>query len=192
MDFADLVQSAEQLTTDCDLSILSGGSSAVRSSTALGSSSGAGAKGRHGGVQDRHGLVVGGSAAAAAAAGAPADLPRVERNLSQLVEAGQQLLSKTARGDIGGQGSGRQSRVCHNCYTLRKMYNSISICISILNFEVFKMGFKWGMTVIIFCELCTYNAKMPKCDSFRRVIRVFVPFIKLILKHVNFLKSCTR
>ena len=113
MDFADLVQSAEQLTTDCDLSILSGGSSAVRSMTALGSSSGAVAKGRHGGVQDHHGLVVGGgsAAAAAAAAGAPVDLPRVERNLSQLVEAGQQLLSKTARGDIGGQGSVKQSRV---------------------------------------------------------------------------------
>ena len=185
MDFADLVQSAEQLTTDCDLSILTGGSAVNRSSSGAVAGTDRRLGGRQGGVQD-YGVV------GAAAAGAPADLPRVERNLSQLVEAGQQLLSKTARGDIGGQGSGRQSRVCHNCYTLRKMYNSISICISILNFEVFKMGFKWGMTVIIFCELCTYNAKMPKCDSFRRVIRVFVPFIKLILKHVNFLKSCTR
>ena len=105
MDFADLVQSAEQLTTDCDLSILSGG--AAVHSTALGASS-SGAKGRGGQgqlggagqLQADYGGVVG-----AAAAGAPADLPRVERNLSQLVEAGQQLLSKTARGDIGGQGS---------------------------------------------------------------------------------------
>ena len=32
--------------------------------------------------------------------------------------------------------------ICHNCGTLRKMYNFISICISILNFEVFKMDFK--------------------------------------------------
>ena len=97
MDFADLVQSAEQLTTDCDLSILSGGP--ALHSTALGSTSAAAAKGaRHGGgggAQD-HGLL--------RPQGAPADLPRVERNLSQLVEAGQQLLSKTARGDIGGQG----------------------------------------------------------------------------------------
>ena len=103
MDFADLVQSAEQLTTDCDLSILSGGGGAggpALHSTALGSTSAAAAaKGvRHGGggggAQD-HGLL--------RPQGAPADLPRVERNLSQLVEAGQQLLSKTARGDIGGQ-----------------------------------------------------------------------------------------
>ena len=104
MDFADLVQSAEQLTTDCDLSILSGGGAGgpALHSTALGSTSAAAAaKGvRHGGggggAQD-HGLL--------RPQGAPADLPRVERNLSQLVEAGQQLLSKTARGDIGGQGS---------------------------------------------------------------------------------------
>ena len=29
------------------------------------------------------------------------------------------------------------------------MYHLISICISICNFEVFKMGFKWEMTVIL-------------------------------------------
>ena len=103
MDFADLVQSAEQLTTDCDLSILSGGGAGgpALHSTALGSTSAAAAaKGvRHGGGggAQEHGLL--------RPQGAPADLPRVERNLSQLVEAGQQLLSKTARGDIGGQGS---------------------------------------------------------------------------------------
>ena len=28
-------------------------------------------------------------------------------------------------------------------------YDIISICISIFNFEVFKMGSKWGMTVIL-------------------------------------------
>ena len=103
MDFADLVQSAEQLTTDCDLSILSGGGAGgpALHSTALGSTSAAAAaakRARHvAGVAQDHGLL--------RPQGAPADLPRVERNLSQLVEAGQQLLSKTARGDIGGQGS---------------------------------------------------------------------------------------
>ena len=96
MDFADLVQSAEQLTTDCDLSILTGGSAVNRSSSGAVAGTDRRLGGRQGGVQD-YGVV------GAAAAGAPADLPRVERNLSQLVEAGQQLLSKTARGDIGGQ-----------------------------------------------------------------------------------------
>ena len=45
-------------------------------------------------------------AAAASAAAAAADLPRVERNLGQLVEAGQQLLSKTAGGARGAAASG--------------------------------------------------------------------------------------
>ena len=33
--------------------------------------------------------------------------------------------------------------------TLRKMHHFISICISIFNFEVFIMGFKLGMTVLL-------------------------------------------
>ena len=54
MDFADLVQSAEQLTTDCDLSILSG---AAAASAPLAGGLGASAAGdrrvggRHGGAQ---------------------------------------------------------------------------------------------------------------------------------------------
>ena len=38
--------------------------------------------------------------------------------------------------------------ICPN-RQLRKMYNFISICISVFNFEVFKMGFKWGTTVLL-------------------------------------------
>lgn len=68
MDFSDLVQSAEQLTSDCDLNVVS-----CSSVPHLSSSSSAGA-----------------------------DLPRVQRNLSQLVDAGHQLMAKTAR-DVGGQ-----------------------------------------------------------------------------------------
>jgi hypothetical protein len=69
MDFSDLVQSAEQLTSDCDLNVVSCSSVPHLSS----STSSAGA-----------------------------DLPRVQRNLSQLVDAGHQLMAKTAR-DVGGQ-----------------------------------------------------------------------------------------
>ena len=61
MDFADLVQSAEQLTTDCDLSILSGGGGIGASalhSTALGSAPGAAAAAK---ARQRQGGGVGGA-----------------------------------------------------------------------------------------------------------------------------------
>ena len=58
MDFADLVQSAEQLTTDCDLSILSGAAAGSTPLAGLGSAAGVAGSdrrvgGRHGGVQGR-------------------------------------------------------------------------------------------------------------------------------------------
>ena len=39
--------------------------------------------------------------------------------------------------------------ICRNCWTLRKMYHFISLCVLIFIFEVVKMGFKWGMAVLL-------------------------------------------
>ena len=78
------------------------------------------------------------------------------------------------------QGSVQQSRLssefafqCCNLLQLlntqKKMYQFISICISIFNFEVFKMGFKWGLTVLLIrapiCKLkCQNTNRDPKWD----------------------------
>ena len=38
---------------------------------------------------------------------------------------------------------------CRNCWTLGNNDHFVPICISIINFEVLNMGFKWGMTVLL-------------------------------------------
>ena len=50
---------------------------------------------------------------------------------------------------------------CGNCWTLRKMDCFISICISIFNFEVFKMG----MTVLIWAPICKLKCRNANRDA---------------------------
>ena len=59
-------------------------------------------------------------------------------------------------GALAHLGSVQQSRLSSqfafqhcNLPQLRKMSHFISICIWIFNFDVFKMGIKWGMTVLL-------------------------------------------
>ena len=47
------------------------------------------------------------------------------------------------------QPSSLSSQFEFHCYNFRQMYHFISNCISIFNFEMFKMSFKWEMTVIL-------------------------------------------
>ena len=98
MDFADLAQSAEQLTADCDFSVASAAGMKT-SGGGAGSGSGSGA----GGTASAAAADSSSAALAASSSGFLSDVPRVQRNLLQLVEAGNQLASRTAREAHGQQ-----------------------------------------------------------------------------------------
>ena len=56
--------------------------------------------------------------------------------------------------------------ICRNCWALRKINHFITIYTSVFRFEVIKMGFKWGMTVLLihFSPNLHFNLqiKMPR------------------------------
>ena len=89
------------------------------------------------------------------------ELDNLEEQLQNLVNEIEELNGQSEKLQklYDEQGSVQQSlprlgmrfsvAICLNCLTLRKMWNHILICISVLNFEVFKMGFKWGIAVLL-------------------------------------------
>ena len=79
-DFGDLLQSAEQLSAECDLASFSSHTPAGGASVGGAGGGGAGSSSAAGGGGANHHFRA-------------AELPRVQRNLAQLVEAGQQLFT---------------------------------------------------------------------------------------------------